>query len=163
MIAAIALFVASCWPMPVAAPIDVPFQAPGCRWCAGHEAVGWSVRSGTSVAAVAPGRVVFAGRVAGVGYVSVDVGALRTTYGGLGRLAVRSDQVVAAGQVLGRASALVTFSVRAGNVYLDPTLFFAHRLGRPRLVPVDGHRPRGGSMRPWSAGESMCPARPVAR
>jgi len=96
--------------------------------------------------------------VAEIGYVSVDVGGLRTTYGGLGHLGVRQGEVVAIGRGLGTASGLVTFSVRAGDVHLDPTAFFARRVGRPRLVPTDGHRPR-----PWSAAESVCPARPVGR
>jgi murein DD-endopeptidase MepM/ murein hydrolase activator NlpD len=159
MIAALAAAVATfCWPMPVAAPIAVPYSPPSCRWCAGHEAVGWTVPAGIAVSAVAPGRVVFAGRVAEVGYVTVDVGGLRTTYGGLGHLAVRSGDVVAVGRLLGAASGLVTFSVRAGDLHLDPTAFFARRVGRARLVPTDGHRPR-----PWSAAESVCPARPVGR
>jgi murein DD-endopeptidase MepM/ murein hydrolase activator NlpD len=158
MIAALVVAATLCWPMPVPAPIGVPYSPPTCQWCAGHEAVGWTVPAGTVVEAVAPGRVVFAGRVADIGYVSVDVGGLRTTYGGLRGLRVRSRDAVAAGQSLGVASGLVTFSVRMGDVHLDPSRFFARRRGAPRLVPIDGHRPR-----PWSAGESVCPSRPVAR
>jgi len=158
MIAVVALVAAVCWPMPVTAPITVPYRTPACIWCAGHEAVGWSVPAGTPVHVVAPGRVVFAGRVAEVGYVSVDVGALRTTYGGLGRLRVRVGQVVGVGEVLGSASGLVTFSVRTAGVHLDPTPFFGRVVGRPRLVPTDGRRPR-----PRSAAESVCPTRPTGR
>jgi murein DD-endopeptidase MepM/ murein hydrolase activator NlpD len=158
MIAALAMLLAGCWPMPVSAPITVPYRAPTCRWCAGHEAVGWSVAPDTRVTVVAPGRVVFAGRVADIGYVTIDVGDVRTTYGGLGRTTVRVGAVVAAGTVLGEASGLVTFSVRVDGVHVDPTPYFARRVGRARLVPVDGHRPR-----PWSATGSVCPATPVAR
>jgi murein DD-endopeptidase MepM/ murein hydrolase activator NlpD len=163
MIAAVALVASLCWPTPVSAPITVPYRAPACRWCAGHEAVGWTVPVGTAVSAVAPGRVVFAGRVAEVGYVTVDVGDLRTTYGGLGQLRVQAGEVVPFGRVLGVAAQAVTFSVRVGGVHVDPTPFFARRVGRPRLVPVDGHRPRRWSARPWSTGESTCPARSAAR
>jgi murein DD-endopeptidase MepM/ murein hydrolase activator NlpD len=162
MIAALAVALAVCWPMPVPAPVAVPYSPPACRWCAGHEAVGWTVPAGTSVSAVAPGRVVFAGRVADVGYVTVDVGDVRTTYGGLAQPRVRVGEVLAAGRLLGLvagpASGLVTFSVRVGGVHVDPTPYFARLLGRARLVPTDGHRPR-----PWSAAESVCPARPAAR
>jgi murein DD-endopeptidase MepM/ murein hydrolase activator NlpD len=158
MIAAFVAVASLCWPMPVPAPIAVPYSPPSCRWCAGHEAVGWTVPAGTVVSAVAPGQVVFAGRVAEVGYVTIDVDGLRTTYGGLGRVDVRKGEVVAAGRALGAASGLVTFSVRAGDVHLDPTRFLARRQGRARLVPTDGHRPR-----PWSAAQSVCPARPLGR
>ena len=158
MIAAFATAIALCWPMPVHAPITVPYSPPACTWCAGHEAVGWTVPVGTAVTAVAPGRVGFAGRVANIGYVTVDVGGLRTTYGGLAQLGVRAGDVVAAGRVLGVASGLVTFSVRAGDVHLDPTVLFARPAGRARLVPTDGRRPRA-----WSAAESACPARPGGR
>jgi murein DD-endopeptidase MepM/ murein hydrolase activator NlpD len=159
VIAALALVVSLCWPPPVAAPISTPYRAPACRWCPGHEAIGFTVAAGTRVTAVAPGRVEFAGRVADVAYVTVDQpGGWRATYGGLRSLRVHTGQVVATGQVLAESTGALTFSLRDGDVHLDPTPFLGIPAGRPRLVPVDGHRPR-----PTSWGGSVCPARSAAR
>ena len=140
-----------CLVPPVDAPVVEPFVAPACSFCAGHRTVDFAntaVVTGTVVAPIA-GRVSFAGEVAGRRFVSVRSGDHTVTVGGLGSLAVSAGQAVAAGETVGRGTGLgpVTLSVRrdAGQPteeYLDPGQFLARRIGRARLVPTDGTRPR---------------------
>ena len=140
-----------CLVPPVDAPVVEPFVAPACSYCAGHRTVDFAntaVATGTVVAPIA-GRVSFAGEVAGRRFVSVRSGDHTVTVGGLGSLAVSAGQAVAAGETVGRGTGLgpVTLSVRrdAGQPteeYLDPGQFLARRIGRARLVPTDGTRPR---------------------
>lgn len=140
-----------CLVPPVDAPVVEPFVAPACSYCAGHRTVDFAntaVVTGTVVAPIA-GRVSFAGEVAGRRFVSVRSGDHTVTVGGLGSLAVSAGQAVAAGETVGRGTGLgpVTLSVRrdAGQPteeYLDPGQFLARRIGRARLVPTDGTRPR---------------------
>ena len=150
MIAAFAFVFAAilgpCWPPPVSAAVSQPFQAPACRWCAGHQALGYTVPSGTVVRAVAPGAVVFSGQVAGVGYVTLrHADGVRATYGGLRHTPTSPGQIIAQGQPIGVAAGLVTFSLRAGDRYLDPTGFLARWRRRPSLVPTDSSRARAPS------------------
>lgn len=145
------LVAALCLVPPVDAPVVEPFVAPACSYCAGHRTVDFAntaVVTGTVVAPIA-GRVSFAGEVAGRRFVSVRSGDHTVTVGGLGSLAVSAGQAVAAGETVGRGTGLgpVTLSVRrdAGQPteeYLDPGQFLARRIGRARLVPTDGTRPR---------------------
>lgn len=140
-----------CLVPPVNTPVIEPFVAPACSYCAGHRTVDFAntaVVTGTVVAPIA-GRVSFAGEVAGRRFVSVRSGDHTVTVGGLGSLAVSAGQAVAAGETVGRGTGLgpVTLSVRrdAGQPteeYLDPGQFLARRIGRARLVPTDGTRPR---------------------
>lgn len=137
-----------CLAPPVNTPVVAPFVAPACSYCAGHRTVDFANASTTVVAPIA-GRVSFAGEVAGRRFVSVRSGDHTVTVGGLGSLAVVAGQIVSTGQTVGRGTALgsVTLSVRrdAGQPteeYLDPGQFLARRIGRARLVPTDGTRPR---------------------
>lgn len=66
---------APCWPAPVAAPVADAFRAPPCRWCAGNRGIEYATVGAERVSAVAPGRVSFAGSVAGVGYLTVELPA----------------------------------------------------------------------------------------
>jgi len=145
------LVAALCLVPPVDAPVVEPFVAPACSYCTGHRTVDFAntaVVNGTVVAPIA-GRVSFAGEVAGRRFVSVRSGDHTVTVGGLGSLVVSAGQAVAAGETVGRGTGLgpVTLSVRrdAGQPteeYLDPGQFLARRIGRARLVPTDGTRPR---------------------
>ena len=150
------LVAALCLVPPVDAPVVEPFVAPACSFCAGHRTVDFATATatatettGTLVVAPIAGRVSFAGEVAGRRFVSVRSGDHTVTVGGLGSLAVSAGQAVAAGETVGRGTGLgpVTLSVRrdAGQPteeYLDPGQFLARRIGRARLVPTDGTRPR---------------------
>lgn len=132
------------------------FRAPPCPYCPGHRTVDFgpipSGASGVVVRSPVTGRVVFAGEVAGIGYVTVepsDAPGFAVTVGGLARFEVATSDGVGRGAPLGRATAPgpVTLSLRRVRVggeaeYLDP----GPRLGRrpARLVPVDGTASRPG-------------------
>lgn len=134
---------ASCWLPPVAGVVTDPFREPLCRWCAGNRGLEYRVDSSTRVRAVAPGVVVYAGEVAGVGYVVVRHGdGRRATYGRLVERAVaRGDQVVS-GARLGTASGTFYFGLRNGDRYVDPAPHLGRLVGRPRLIPTDGSAAR---------------------
>lgn len=141
---------------PVDAPVVEPFVAPACSYCPGHRTIDFASTTthGTTthnVTVVAPiaGRVTFAGEVAGRRFVSVRSGDHTVTVGGLGSVVVTAGDTVAAGEAVGRGTTTggVTLSMRrdAGQPteeYLDPAPFLARRIGRARLIPTDGTRPR---------------------
>jgi len=144
-----------CLVPPVVAPVVEPFVAPACSYCPGHRTIDFASTTthgttgkNTIVAPIA-GRVTFAGEVAGRRFVSVRSGDHTVTVGGLGSVVVTAGDTVAAGEVVGRGTLTggVTLSVRrdAGQPteeYLDPAPFLARRIGRARLIPTDGTRPR---------------------
>ena len=68
-------------PLTGAAVVLTPFRAPATRYGPGHRGVDLAAAVGASVRAAGAGTVVFAGRLAGRGVVSIDhpIG-LRTTY-----------------------------------------------------------------------------------
>ena len=116
------------------------------------------------VRAACAGRVVFAGRVAGAGTVSVRCGAWRVSYAPLTRVAVREGERIGAGARLGRSAAVgIHFGVRREGRrfgYVDPLRFLAARRSPPPiLVPPPEGRPRPG---PRSRPEPPRPARPRA-
>ena len=69
----------------------------------GHRGVDLAARTGEPVLAAAAGTVAFAGSVAGRGVVSIDHGAVRTTYEPVAAQ-VSAGQRVAAGQPIGRVA-----------------------------------------------------------
>lgn len=89
------------------------------------------------------GTVVFAGRVAGRGVVSVDhANGLRTTYEPV-EPAAEVGETLAAGQTLGTlsaghpgcpAAACLHWGLRRGDAYLDPLALLGR--GRVRLLPL---------------------------
>ncbi|GAA0447096.1 M23 family metallopeptidase [Streptomyces olivaceiscleroticus] len=108
-------------------------------------------RSGATVRAAAPGRVTFAGKVAGRGVLSIalsDTGRppLRTTYEPV-RPTVRKGAHVRAGQPVAVlqagpyhcATACLHWGLRRGRTYLDPLSLLPPSLltnAAPRLLPV---------------------------
>lgn len=146
LLVALLSFAAPCYRPPVDAPISVPFVMPACAWCPGHRGVEYSLPAGTPVTAVQAGVVTFSGVVAGTRYVVVlQPDGLRATYGMLGTASVGRGQTVSAGQVVGASTARLYFGLRdAADLPVDPTPLFGVWLGRPRLVPADGHPPRAG-------------------
>lgn len=135
------------WSAPVPGPVTVVRAfAPGQqRWSPGHRGVDLAAAARGPVLAAGPGRVVFAGPVAGRGVVSVAHGDLRTTYEPVAAT-VRTGDVVAAGSPLGvldpghaGCGACLHWGLRRGDDYLDPM-----RLLRPvrvRLLPLTGSGP----------------------
>jgi hypothetical protein len=149
--------VSLCLVAPVAGPIDAPFVAPACPYCAGNRAIDYVTATDEIVGAPIAGVVHFAGQVGGRGYVTIRHGDTLVAVGGLGEIdpAVRRDRSVRAGQVVGRAVGPddpVSLSVRdAAGIHLDPTPWLGRLVSvgpRSRLVPVDGtpRRPAPGAV-----------------
>ncbi len=132
------------WPLVGAPRVLRPFEAPLHRYGPGHRGVDLAGRPGTPVLAALPGRVAFAGPVAGRGVVSVTTGGLRTTYQPVAAQ-VSTGDVVAVGEPLGvltpgghcRAPCL-HWGLRAGADYLDP-LRVLRSGDAVALVPGDRH------------------------
>ncbi|WP_372443688.1 M23 family metallopeptidase [Nucisporomicrobium flavum] len=130
---------------PVADPqVTRRFDPPPHPWQAGHRGVDLAAPPGTPVRAAAAGTVVFVGRIAGRGVVSVaHPGGLRTTYEPVSTGPLHVGDVVSAGQQLGTLApghpgcpshACLHWGLRRGDDYLDPlTLLGA---GRVRLLPL---------------------------
>jgi hypothetical protein len=134
--------------LPVAGQVLRPFEAPDHAYGPGHRGVDLAAASGTPVRAAAAGEVVFAGTVAGATWVTVaHADGIRTSYGHLGRLAVRAGQDVALGALLGTATgdhgdafrpeAGLHWSARRGDTYLDP-LSLLGPPPQPTLVGTGG-------------------------
>ncbi|WP_222706397.1 peptidoglycan DD-metalloendopeptidase family protein [Aeromicrobium terrae] len=129
------------------------FDLPDEPYAAGHRGIDLPGAVGGAVRAVAPGRVTFAGTIAGVGVVTVDHGGERSTYQPV-RASVRRGDALEAGDLLGRlvghgshcASACLHLGRLRGKDYLDPLERLDHT-ARFRLVDPDGpppHPPTGG-------------------
>ncbi|WP_249416184.1 M23 family metallopeptidase [Streptomyces sp. TS71-3] len=141
------------WPVGARPVVVRRWEPPSSPYGPGHRGVDLGAPAGSPVRAVAPGRVTFAGRVAGLGVVSVQLDgtgepALRTTYEPV-RAAVREGDQVAAGQVVGVVEAgpfhcpavCLHWGLRRAAAYLDPLLLLPPALlhaGPARLLPVIG-------------------------
>ena len=144
MLRLLILLVVAAFGWPVTPPSVVrPFDPPPQPWLTGHRGVDLAAPPTTVVRAAGPGTVVFAGRVAGRGVVSVaHAGGLRTTYEPVTASVVRGA-VVARGDPLGRlepghpgcaAPACLHWGLRRGETYLDPLALLG--VGRVRLLPL---------------------------
>ena len=137
-------------------PVDDPkkqhsvvgaFDLPDTEYSAGHRGIDLPGRVGEPVSAVAPGRVTFAGSVAGVGVVTVDHGSERSTYQPVDPTVRRADDVET-GDVLGHLRAegshCATPCLHLGRLQADSYLDPLDRLGSEshvRLVDPDGPLP----------------------
>ncbi|MDJ0768593.1 MAG: M23 family metallopeptidase [Ilumatobacter sp.] len=130
---------APCWAPPVTARVTDPFREPACRWCAGNRGIEYGTPPGTTVRAVAGGRVSFAGDVAGTTYVVVrHRDGLRTTYGNLRHTHLDDGDLVVRGARVGTTDGRLHFGLRDGSRYVDPSPYLGRWMRRPRLIPVDG-------------------------
>ncbi|MFE2304242.1 murein hydrolase activator EnvC family protein [Streptomyces sp. NPDC059445] len=145
---------ARAWPVGVRPFVVRGWEPPATAYSRGHRGVDLTAAPGAPVRAVAPGRVSYAGRVAGRGIVSVELSGtgappLRTTYGPV-RASVRKGDEVLAGQVVGTleapdphcgATPCLHWGLRRGPDYLNPLALLPPWLlntGPSRLLPVDG-------------------------
>ncbi|QZL04169.1 M23 family metallopeptidase [Streptomyces sp. BHT-5-2] len=129
------------------------WDPPPAPWAAGHRGVDLAASDGAVVKAAAPGRIAFAGTVAGRGVLTIEVSdsghpPLRTTYEPV-RASVHKGQHVTAGQPVGaledgpyhcRAPCL-HWGLLRGTTYLNPLSLLppeALRTGPSRLLPVFG-------------------------
>ncbi len=131
---------ASCLLPPVDAPIVRPFDAPPCRWCAGHRGLTYDVGVGAPVRAAAAGTVTFSGIVVDVRYVVIrHADGLLATYGGLSSSPLTGGDPVAAGSIVGSSGAALYFGLRTGpDAYIDPQPLLGVLVVPPYLVPTDG-------------------------
>jgi hypothetical protein len=158
------------WAFPLAgAPVVVhPFDPPGSPWGAGHRGVDLGAAPGAQVLASGPGVVSYAGRVAGLGVVSIaHPDGTRTTYQPVRPLVRRGERVLA-GTPIARLStvgshclpsACLHWGRRRGDTYLDPMALVG---GAPvRLLPVWGSA--GSVSTPAPGRRAAGSAGPVAR
>ena len=131
-----------CWRPPVAGEIVDRFRAPACPFCAGNRGLEFGLSDPTAnehIRSVEAGVVTFSGRVADTYYVVIEhSNQWKITYGRLRAVMVEQGQRVARGGRLGSARGEFYFGLRVGGVYRNPEPFLGVRVGRPRLVPVDG-------------------------
>lgn len=145
--------VARVWPVGLRPLVARVWKPPPTPYARGHRGVDLAASAGSPVRAVAPGRVAFAGRVAGRGVVSVELTGtgdppLRTTYEPV-RTSVQKGDQVTAGTPLGTLEATPShcpttclhWGLRRGDTYLDPLTLLPPwllRRGPSRLLPVPG-------------------------
>lgn len=155
------------WPLG-SRQVSADFDLPDGPYRAGHRGVDLPGRAGEAVRSVAVGRVLFSGTVAGVGVVTVEHGAERSTYQPVVRRVVRAGDAVDAGEVLGRldvagshcAGACLHLGRLVGERYLDPRGRLAEE-SRFVLVDPDGPLPRPPAGTFGGAGGAGEWARPV--
>jgi murein DD-endopeptidase MepM/ murein hydrolase activator NlpD len=115
--------------LPVPGSVLRGFQPPAQPWGPGHRGVALAAAPGAPVRAALPGRVRFAGVVAGTGWVTVaHGGGLDTTYGPVDPRVVDRGEEVAPGQVLGRLAATAPhlhWGARLHGGYIDPLTLLA--------------------------------------
>ncbi|MGI3198207.1 peptidoglycan DD-metalloendopeptidase family protein [Streptomyces sp. GLT-R25] len=141
------------WPVGLRPSVIRGWDPPATIYGRGHRGVDLTAAPGAPVRAVAPGRISFAGRVAGRGVVSVELNGtgdppLRTTYEPV-RATAKKGAEVAAGEVIGVLeptgshcpASCLHWGLRRADAYLDPlSLLPPWLLGRgpSRLLPVIG-------------------------
>lgn len=128
---------------PVAAPVSDHFRAPTSPYGPGNRGIEYATRPGGTAGSIGAGAVVFAGRVAGRGVVTVShADGLRSSLTGLAVVLVAVGERVEAGDVLGTTTTVLHLGVRRGADYLDPATLFGVDGTRSHavLVPVPASR-----------------------
>lgn len=142
------------WPLgPPRPQIVRGWEPPASAYGRGHRGIDLAAAPGAPVRAAAPGRVSFAGKVAGRGVLTISLTGtgdppLRTTYEPVTAMAAVGTQV-SAGEVVGHiatgpshcAVGCLHWGLLRGTAYLDPLSLLPPRLlhrGPSRLLPVLG-------------------------
>jgi murein DD-endopeptidase MepM/ murein hydrolase activator NlpD len=129
---------------PTTAAVLDPFRPPPQPWLSGNRGIEYATRPGDVVRAIGPGRVAFAGPVAGrLVATVVHPGGLRSSYTALGSLSVRRGDRLVGGAEVGRAGGPVHLGVRRGDRYLDPASLWGMAVGGGRVVLVPHRRHPG--------------------
>lgn len=139
------------WPVGLRPLVVHAWDPPPTPYARGHRGVDLSAPAGSPVRAVAPGRVSFAGRVAGRGVIAIELDdtgdpPLRTTYEPV-RVSVKKGDEVVAGDVLGALeaspshcpTACLHWGLRRADAYLNPLSLLPPwllRRGPSRLLPL---------------------------
>lgn len=130
------------WPLSPKPAVLAPFDPPTTAYGAGHRGVDLAGAPGQQVRSAAPGRVTYAGTLAGRGVVVVGHGATRTTYEPVHAVVHVGDRVDA-GSPLGALQRVAGHCAPAtclhwglieGETYLDPLTLVGQR--RVRLLPL---------------------------
>jgi murein DD-endopeptidase MepM/ murein hydrolase activator NlpD len=127
------------WPLHGVLVVQRGFTPPALAWASGHRGVDLVAKPGEAILAAASGTVVFAGSIAGKPVVSIDHGAVRTTYEPV-ITGLHVGERVALGQSIGvlgtggHCRGCLHWGLREGKSYLDPLLLLGGRHGRVRLV-----------------------------
>jgi murein DD-endopeptidase MepM/ murein hydrolase activator NlpD len=160
LLAALALFAA----VPPG-PVVRPFDPPATPYGPGHLGVDIAAPPGTTIRALVPGTVTFAGTVAGARHVVVRLAdGRRVSYSFVAAVLVHPGDRVAEGTPVATSGgtgphhdgSVWHLGLRAGDRYLDPMVLFDRAGRRPavHLAPV-GERPppsRGEERRNLGAG-----------
>lgn len=138
------------WPLAPRPDVVAGFDPPRDPWGAGHRGVDLLGAVGQGVRAALPGRVTWAGMLAGRGVVVVDHGSTRTTYEPV-------DASVSVGATVGAGDRLGTLAATGshcppraclhwgwieGDTYLDPLRLVG--AGPVRLLPLWRDEPVAG-------------------
>ncbi|MFF8194602.1 murein hydrolase activator EnvC family protein [Streptomyces bobili] len=145
--------IARSWPVGTRPAVLRGWEPPATPYARGHRGVDLAAPAGAPVRAVAAGRVLFAGRVAGRGVVSLELTGtgtppLRTTYEPVAPSVTEGDEITPA-QPVGTLSptashcptACLHWGLRRGETYLNPLSLLPARLSAKapsRLLPVQG-------------------------
>jgi murein DD-endopeptidase MepM/ murein hydrolase activator NlpD len=134
------------WPVDGAVRVVRAFDPPPRPWLAGHRGVDLAAAPGATIRSAGAGVILYAGRIAGRGVLSVaHGGGLRTTYEPVDALpTIEVGGAVTAGQPLGvlaaghpgcTAPACLHWGLRGpAGEYLDPLALLG--LARVRLLPL---------------------------
>jgi murein DD-endopeptidase MepM/ murein hydrolase activator NlpD len=127
------------WPLRGVPVVQRGFTPQALAWAAGHRGVDLVAKPGEAILAAASGTVAFAGSIADKPVVSIDHGAVRTTYEPVITTLSVGERVVL-GQVIGvlgtggHCRGCLHWGLREGGSYLDPLLLLGTPGGRLRLV-----------------------------
>jgi murein DD-endopeptidase MepM/ murein hydrolase activator NlpD len=129
------------WPLgPPAPQVARGFSPPAVPWGPGHRGVDLAARPGQAVYAAGPGRIAYADDLAGRGVVTIDHGALRTTYLPV-RPSVHAGRRVTSGTRIGVLQrgllhcpmTCLHWGLRRGALYLNPLNLVQRQV---RLLPL---------------------------
>jgi murein DD-endopeptidase MepM/ murein hydrolase activator NlpD len=136
------------WPLRPRPPVVAGFHPPASRFGAGHRGVDLAGTMGEVVRTALPGRVTYAGRLAGRGVVVVDHGTTRTTYEPV-NASVHVGQRLGRGAVIGRLELFGSHCfpraclhwglIEGRDHYLDPLTLVG--VSPVRLLPMYGELP----------------------
>lgn len=142
------------WPLRPRPSVVRAFDPPAARWTSGHRGVDLLGSPGAPVRAPLPGRISFAGMIAGRGVVVIDHGGRRTTYEPVEPLLARGS-AVQIGTVIGELAAgpshcaprtCLHWGLIIGTEYADPLTLLGP--GPVRLLPfVEADQARGWANR----------------